>query len=194
MDWILPDKYKTLYYNSETLKNRIDCINLYRTNLKEELTHLGLVRRRFKQLEKCWYNKRRSKIIRIKLILDSIIYLLIEESLEEQHKLINPKKNKLNISEYRYLCSFKLSEIPLNKVKGFNQLIKYGFYNKDNNYNGIVKDHRISIKYGYDNNINPIIIGHPANCEFLLFQDNLRKSFSCSIDLTSLINIIDKWN
>ena len=43
-------------------------------------------------------------------------------------------------------------------------------------------DHKISVKYGYDNGILAENIAHPTNMEMLKRQDNIRKSTQCKID------------
>ena len=105
--------------------------------------------------------------------------------------LLNSKKG--NIYKYRYDARFTIGT-SLYKIKGYDKLIKYGFYNKETNPNGVVKDHRLSIKYGFTNKIDPLIIGHLANCEFLFYKDNIKKSAYCSISLDKLLKDIDLWN
>jgi hypothetical protein len=72
-------------------------------------------------------------------------------------------------------------------------LLEKGKYNKDSNPNGVVKDHMISIKYGEDNSVDPQIIGHIMNCEFLSNIDNLKKSSDCSLSLMELNSRIKKY-
>ncbi len=54
-------------------------------------------------------------------------------------------------------------------------------------------DHKISIKYGYDNGILAEDIAHPSNCEMVWWKDNIRKSDKCVIDDTNQW-IIDTLN
>lgn len=51
-------------------------------------------------------------------------------------------------------------------------------------------DHKISIKYGFINNIPPYIVGNINNLEMLPWKDNIYKSSKCSIDLEDLLNKI----
>ena len=43
-------------------------------------------------------------------------------------------------------------------------------------------DHKISIKYGYENGILAEDIAHPSNCEMIWWKDNIRKAAQCTID------------
>ncbi len=97
------------------------------------------------------------------------------------------------ITQYRYLAGFEFTNNDLRKVRGYNLLCSRGFYNRETNILGVVKDHRISIKYGFENNIDPKVIGHPANCEFLYFKQNAAKSADCSITLEQLKEEIKNW-
>lgn len=92
---------------------------------------------------------------------------------------------------YRDACTFKLDGI-IDRIVGFDLLQKYGMYSKKNP-NGVVRDHRISINYGFINEIDPKIISHPANCEFLQHKDNARKTFTNSITFEQLLEDIEKW-
>lgn len=101
-------------------------------------------------------------------------------------------KNTANtISQYRYKARFKNVSSNLNKIKGYGKLVKYGFYNRVSNPNGCVLDHRVSVKFGFDNNIDASIIGHLANCEFLTYNENAVKSKHCSISLDQLYKEIE---
>ncbi len=52
----------------------------------------------------------------------------------------------------------------------------------------------ISVKYGFDNNISPEIIAHPANCQLVIHNDNQKKRSKCSIKIGDLLSRIDEWN
>jgi hypothetical protein len=43
-------------------------------------------------------------------------------------------------------------------------------------------DHIISIKYGFDNNIDPLIIGDISNLQFIHWNENLQKSSKYNLD------------
>ena len=78
----------------------------------------------------------------------------------------------------------------------FELIEKYGFYspaNKNNNLNGVSRDHMYSVYEGYKNNISPKIISHPANCKLLKHTDNISKNKKCSITLDELLERIKEW-
>lgn len=123
--------------------------------------------------------------------LQTYLSYLIAEAKEEQKLLLIPLFYG-TIHQYRYSARFIIPNKDLVKVKGYDLLCSRGFYSKDNIL-GVVKDHRLSIKFGFENNIDPKIIGHPANCEFMYYSQNASKSSNSSITLEELLALIAKW-
>lgn len=121
--------------------------------------------------------------------LNAIKSMLIEQGLLNQQLFLN--RNVNGISKYRYDARFTITPSNLETIKGYNLLLENGWYHPRNNPTGVVKDHRVSIKFGYDNNISPLIIGNIKNCEFLKCSDNLIKKDSCSISIQELILAIN---
>ncbi len=76
-------------------------------------------------------------------------------------------------------------------------LNKYGVFNTRDNKNttGCVRDHLLSRRYGFDNNIDPEIISHPANCEIVLNSENIRRARTNDniITLEELLERIENW-
>jgi len=108
-----------------------------------------------------------------------------------------PKSNAIGIKRYRQLCEFDFNLKKYSDKFNFELIKKHGWYkakNCGNNSNGINRDHMYSIKDGFLNNVNPIIIKHPANCELLLHQDNLKKHGRSSITLNELLERIKHWD
>ena len=54
------------------------------------------------------------------------------------------------------------------------------------NVNGISRDHSYSISEGLKNNINPLLLSHPANCKLMIHLDNKRKHSNCEIIIDKL--------
>lgn len=74
-------------------------------------------------------------------------------------------------------------------------LKKYGMYsaaNKGNNMLGVSRDHKYSVSEGFLNKIEYFIINHPANCELMLHEKNIKKRSKCSIDILTLCENIVK--
>jgi len=59
---------------------------------------------------------------------------------------------------------------------------------------GVSRDHVISVAYGFENNIDPLIIKHPANCQLLRHSDNSSKHIKCDMVIENLLEKINKWN
>lgn len=115
---------------------------------------------------------------RVSKNLKNIIPVLLEDLFEEE----NPPP--LTVSEkqrYRYLARFKINAQNVSSIKGYELLQKVGYYNKFSNPNGVVKDHRFSIKSGISMRIPPEFLGNLNNCEFILYKDNLIKSSDNSL-------------
>lgn len=100
---------------------------------------------------------------------------------------------KLQKRIYWEQCQFDLSNV-IHKVLGFQLLEQHGMYHKVKNKGGVVRDHRISIDYGFKNKISPDIIKHPANCRFVPVYANSGKSTKCEISLQQLVEEINTWN
>lgn len=105
------------------------------------------------------------------------------------------KDDSLITYRRRAAFDFNLSDYP--EEFNFELIEKYGWYsaaNRGNNLNGVSRDHMVSVKYGYENNIDPTIIAHPANCRLMRHNDNVSKYMDCSITLEELLIRIEKWN
>ena len=62
------------------------------------------------------------------------------------------------------------------------------------NISGVSRDHIISVSYGFNNNIDPKIISHPANCRIMLHLDNKIKHDKCNLTIEQLLEKICVWN
>lgn len=101
------------------------------------------------------------------------------------------------LGNYRRDCNFKFNLKDYPNEFNFKLVEKYGWYkakNRGNNLNGVSRDHIISVRYGFDNNIDPKIISHPANCQLLRHNDNVSKCSKCNLTLEQLLIKIEKWN
>lgn len=112
----------------------------------------------------------------------------------EYVKRTNLKKDEYEI--YRKECKFKFNIYEYPNYFDLILIEKFGWYaafNRGNNLNGISRDHKISVLYGWNNNIDASIISHPANCELIRHKKNQRKNRKCSITLDELKKEITKW-
>ena len=105
--------------------------------------------------------------------------------------------NSKSLKEYRRRCSFMFNPYDYIEEFNFSLIEEFGWYkpkNKENNLNGISRDHMVSVKYGFENNIPSQIIAHPANCKLVLQNKNSSKCDSCSIGILELAKKIIKWD
>ena len=73
---------------------------------------------------------------------------------------------------------------------------QYGWYqpkNRGDNLYGVSRDHMISRRWGFENNIPPEHIAHPANCRLIRQSENASKSTSNSITYEELLERIAAW-
>lgn len=106
-------------------------------------------------------------------------------------------KNLTNFQNYRKECKFDFNLSDYPNEFNFSLIEKYGWYkakNYGNNLNGVSRDHMISISFGFANNIDASIIRHPANCNLMLHNNNIKKWKNCSITLNDLLQKIEIWN
>jgi hypothetical protein len=70
--------------------------------------------------------------------------------------------------------------------KPLRLLKKHGVFHNKNNTSGVVRDHMLSRKTGFNLGIFPQILRHPANCQILTSKDNIKKKSSRYIDADHL--------
>lgn len=109
-----------------------------------------------------------------------------------QSKRNNNYQKIEDYNQYRLLCQFRFSKNVYPLIDGYNLLKDRGIWSKSNP-NGVSRDHKVSIKYGFEHNIDPNIISHPANCEFISQRENASKGADCSITLAELLTTINVW-
>lgn len=114
-------------------------------------------------------------------------------------KLANQKNTKSidkseisNFNRYKAQCQFRFDPKHNPYIDGYNKFIQLGMWSC-NNLNGVARDHKLSIKFGFENHIDPSIVSHPANCKFIPFRINSSKGAKCSITLEQLLEDIKNW-
>jgi hypothetical protein len=98
---------------------------------------------------------------------------------------------------YRFACSFKFNIWKYPEEFELELIKKHGWYqaaNRGNNLDGVSRDHKISVKYGWENDIPSEIIAHPANCQLMQQRKNSSKYKKCSVNLDVLLEDIKTWN
>lgn len=77
-----------------------------------------------------------------------------------------------------------------------SELIKeHGIFNPLTNSKGCVRDHMYGRINGFKNNVPPILLRHPANCQIILNTENVKKAHTgdSSITLEQLLNNIKEY-
>jgi hypothetical protein len=113
-----------------------------------------------------------------------------------QHRAITSREARSAFRNYKADCEFKFNLADFPNEYDFSIIDTYGWYkptNRGNNLGGVSRDHKISVRYGFDNNIASGIISHPANCQLMRQQDNSVKYTNCSMTLDELIEKISYW-
>ena len=186
MNHIIPKHFEYKWNDNLSLYSKIEILEEIFNELNKHLMFYKLLKKKNCKKRKKTSSKRRC----VKKFID----FLIETAKEEQKLYLNSLYEINSIEKYRYLARFNITDpIIFNNIKGITNYNKHGFYSK-NNINGVVKDHKVSIKYGFDNKIDPLIIGHPANCEFLFYYQNSIKSSNNSISFERLLLEIKEFN
>ena len=115
----------------------------------------------------------------------------VKDSVILTYKNLGYYDNKTEKELYCMKCAFNFSSNLYQYVLGKKE---YKWYNSTENKEGISRDHRISVNYGWNNKINPNLISHPANCELMLMTDNNIKRTKCSITVDELKEAIKEWD
>jgi hypothetical protein len=110
---------------------------------------------------------------------------------------------KRNYEDYCRACKFTfgISLYPEWFSYARDLIIQHGWYASSSkthpgisNPTGVSRDHKISVSYGFNHNIDPTIISHPANCEIMQHKLNSSKKTKCSISLDQLLLDIKAFN
>lgn len=121
-------------------------------------------------------------------------------SLRTKGKPRPDRRKNLNLEEYRdyrYACSFKFNLADYPGEFDFGLVEQYGWYaakNRGDNLCGVSRDHIISVKYGFENNVDVSVISHPANCRLMVHNSNVSKGKKCGMTLEQLEEKIKWWN
>lgn len=120
-----------------------------------------------------------------------------KHSPSRKKRIDQQRSYRTSLANYRSDCKFKfnIKDFPLEF--DFYLIEQHGWYkarNRGNNITGVSRDHMVSVRYGFNNNIDPKIISHPANCQLLPHSENSSKHMKCSITLEELKLRILNWD
>lgn len=100
------------------------------------------------------------------------------------------RKDKTIKQIYYKDAQFKFSLNKFPDEFDFELLKEYGMYkakNKGDNPNGINRDHLYTIADGFKNNVDPLLLAHPANCKLITHAENVLKQGKSTITIDELI-------
>lgn len=101
--------------------------------------------------------------------------------------------NKTEFEKYKLKCKFCFNVYKYPNYFNLQLINEFGWYSPINNYNGISRDHILSVKEGFIYNISPEIISHPANCMLMRHTENQKKKTQSYITLQELKERIIKF-
>jgi hypothetical protein len=108
-----------------------------------------------------------------------------------------PLDQKDKYKLYFEACKFKHSFYDYATPEEIAIVKEYGIFNASSNSKGCVRDHLYSRRSGFENNVDPDIISHPANSEIILHSENVRRAHSKygddQITLKELLLKIERW-
>lgn len=99
--------------------------------------------------------------------------------------------------EYKRKCKFDFNVWDYPDDFDLSLIYKHGWYkpkNRGDNLGGVSRDHKISVRFGFDNEIDSKLIAHPANCKLMIHRDNISKNKKCSIVLEQLREDVKRWD
>ena len=107
------------------------------------------------------------------------------------------RRKRSAFTNYRADCAFKFNLSDYPDEFNFSLIEQHGWYkasNRGNNLTGISRDHIVSVRHGFDNNIDSSLISHPANCQIIPHRKNQSKNKKSIITLIELEERIKKFN
>lgn len=106
------------------------------------------------------------------------------------------RKDMDEYKKYKQDTIFKFSLNDYPDYFEFELIEKHGWYsptNKNNNLNGVSRDHMLSVNEGFHLGVDPFLLAHPSNCKLMIHNDNISKNKRSSITLNELLNRIEEF-
>ena len=105
--------------------------------------------------------------------------------------------HKTALGTYRAKCAFRFNLKDYPDEFDFSLIENHGWYrplNRGNNLLGISRDHAVSVRYGFDNDLPADMLAHPANCTLMKHSENASKGKGNLFSYKELLVRINKWN
>ena len=116
--------------------------------------------------------------------------------ISKKYKRICENCNINYYEHYRPQCEFKFNIYDYEEKFDLTLVNEFGWYsptNKNNNLDGVSRDHIYSVRDGFLNKISPEIISHPANCKLMLHNENSSKNSKSNITIVELLDRIKNF-
>lgn len=113
------------------------------------------------------------------------------------HWVSHKKELSASFDLYRKQCNFTFNVYDYPELFDLSLLEEHGWYsasNRGGNTGGVSRDHRYSVKKGFDNGVDPMVLSHPLNCKLMIHLENNRKNTECSVRLEELTEQIKNFN
>ena len=110
-------------------------------------------------------------------------------------EFIKQKKDPKRL--YKDECKFQFNVYDFPEYFDLDLINRYGWYsaaNRENNLNGVSRDHMISLSEGFINGYETEKISHPANCKLIRHKENQKKNTKSTISYEELLIRIDEFD
>jgi hypothetical protein len=107
------------------------------------------------------------------------------------------RSKRTALANYRADCQFKFNLSDYPDEFDFALLTEHGWYkpkNRGDNLTGVSRDHAVSVRYGFDNNLPAEHLSHPANCVLMQHGKNVSKGMKNTMTYEELLRRIDAWD
>jgi len=107
------------------------------------------------------------------------------------------RESRPSLINYRADYAFRFSVKDYPNEFELSLITEHGWYkakNNGDNLYGVSRDHMISVRYGFDNNISAEHLTHPANCRLLRQSENSSKGVKNHISYEELLERIRLWD
>ena len=111
-------------------------------------------------------------------------------------QLNHGRRDMVEFKKYKLDTEFKFNLGDYPDEFNFELVREYGWYsprNKSDNLGGVSRDHMLSVVEGFELDIDPFLLAHPANCELMVHTDNISKNRNSSITIVELMERIEKF-
>lgn len=108
-------------------------------------------------------------------------------------KLKSPRDKYVDKCKFNFALTDYPEWFDLNLIKMYGMYSTPGSRSGVRNLNGVSRDHLLSINDGWNQNVPPEMLSHPANCCLVRHRDNQSKNSKSVITYNELILMIEEF-